>query len=373
MKYLYSLTILLAPYILFSQSMKNLEGRVLNEHNMPISNAHIQINGTNIGTISNSQGSFNLKIPKQYCNSDLVFSHISYLPDKKKIVCWEQDYLIILTERLFELDEVQVSALSVEQIVLNAIANLEKNYQVDSVNYTLFSRYTETLNQSPVLLEESVFNLFHTSNSKPEFNIIKVRGKGFDKLGEERFSEARLIGIHTTESHIMLRYLPDFLKKKKMKNYEFELISEDETHFFVNAASNEARSYPKGGKIHINKNDFAISYVQKIYSGDDYFNTYESNYMKLGTKWFFTHGSIIGWRYGWRYYKKPDIRINRSRITVVIERDASRQFNKVDEMGRMAKMLSEFKGSFDDNFWEAYNYIPLDSIFKSSLTNAKNP
>ena len=33
-------------------------------------------------------------------------------------------------------------------------------------------------------------------------------------------------------------------------------------------------------------------------------------------------------------------------------------------MGLMVQKLKEFKGNYDDSYWEQYNYVPLDDLFK---------
>jgi len=376
MKHLYTLIILLLSLASFGQSMNTLRGKVLTEDNVPISNVHIQVKGTNIGTVSNSQGTFKLKIPKKYCDSNLIFSHISYFSIPQEVFCEKKDYLVILPEKTFELDEVKVSAMSAQQIVANAILNLNKNYQIDSVNYTIFSRLTEQIENEPILIEESVFNLYHENKTRPEFNVIKVRGCGFDKLGEQRFDKARLIDIHSTENHLMLRYIPNFLKKTKMRKYEYDLLDEifddDNSYFVIDITSNE---YLKGGIIHVNKDNFGIRYMKIIYDDEDWTDMSKTNtirenyYIQDSGKWYFTHGS----REQVWHLKKEDIRISSYRVTVATNRTDTRSFNKSDEMGRMSKMLKDFKGSFNDEFWGQYNYIPVDEKFERSLTNAKNP
>ncbi len=119
----------------------------------PVPGVHVWVSGTDMGTVSNRQGPFDLKVPAAHCNLEMFFSHISYNPVSKKIECRAKDYAITLSGKTFELDEVQVYALSAERIILNSIPNLEKNYQVDSVNYTMFARVTEQIEGEPLLIE----------------------------------------------------------------------------------------------------------------------------------------------------------------------------------------------------------------------------
>lgn len=379
MKYFSTLLLLLLPQVNFGQAIHNLSGKIIDEHNIPISNVHIQINDTNIGVISNTQGDFNIKIPIKYCNLDIVFSHIGYISILKKIICNQQNNLIILSEKEFRLNEVQISALSVERIVLNSILNLKKNYQVNSVSYTMFSRLTEQIGNDPLLIEEFVFDLYHGNKTKPEFHVVKARGSGFNQLGKQRFDETRLVNIHSTASHMMLRYTPDFLQEKKMKKYEYILVDEissgEDAYFVITITSINSNKYQKGGIIHVSKDDFGISYVKTIFKDEEWRNMSktniidESHYLRDNDKWFFSHGKE---QQIW-YLKNEGVSIKSSKIIVATNRTGIRTFEKIDEMGLMVQMFKDLKGNFDDDFWDQYSYIPLDENFERSLAGAKTP
>lgn len=377
MKTKFVIFFILIKTTVFSQIYVEVDGLVTDSKNNPIPYAHLYLNGSKIGTVTNQEGRFHLNIPSKLCNKELIVSHMGHNPLSYQLECQNKSTIEIrLTESTIQLDEVSVTALSETQIVTRAISNLERNFKVDSVNYTIFSRLTEKIGSNPVLLEESVYALYHGFSTKPEFNILKVRGKGFNKLGEKRYQEARLIGIHSTESHLMLRYTPDFLKKRKIKKYNYKLTKEityGENTFYVISINSE--NYLKGGEIWVHKENFGIAYLKQIYR-DEYWNNmsklntvYESHYKQEGDKWYFTHGIKNN---TW-HLKKEKVMIESSRLTVTANRTNKRQFKKSDEMGRMSKMLKEFEGSLYEEFWDDYNYIPLDSAFKSSLTNAKNP
>lgn len=143
-----------------------------------------------------------------------------------------------------------------------------------------------------------------------------------DKLGKQRFSGARLIGIHSTESHILLRFIPDFLKENKMKKYKYDLFDEIsngyDSYYIIKINSNR---YLRGGILHVSMEDFGVRYMKKIYKDEDWRDLSETNsteesfYIKDGDKWNFTHGVK---QRTW-YLKKQDIRIKSSRITKTIK------------------------------------------------------
>ena len=348
------------------QSLFEINGTVLDHTNKPVAQAHLSVLGTTIGTVTNSEGKFHLKIPKEYCTSMLAASYIGYTTNQYQLDCKKADKIkIILSERLVLLNEVSITALSANQIMANVIGNLNKNFQINHVNYNIFSRNTLKIGHKPFMLAEYAFDLYHGSKTKPMFNIIKIRGKGFGKLGKKHFEEERLISIFKTGSHMMLRYTPAFLKNKKMKKYTYELIDEqlidDEPYYILSISSNDF-----DGEIWVQKESFGISYLKEVYhntTAPNKFWKYESYYTQDGDKWYF--------KFATEHYtiklKKENVILQVEQQTVATNRTLSRVFDKSEEMGSMVQMLKDFKGDFDDGYWENQNYIPLDSLFRDSL------
>lgn len=350
-----------------AQKFHLIKGQVKNYKNDAIPNTHIFISGEPIGSVTNNQGLFSLKIPYNKCKNTLIFSHVEYESDTATFDCSNPKSLnIILKEREYVLDEIVIQSLSVEDIMTKVISDLENNFQLPSITYTFFTRITESIKDKPILLEEFIYKLYHDETSKPEYNIIKVRGKGYSRLGESRYKEARLIDIHGTDSHIMLRYIPDFLQKGKFKKYNYkimdEVIDEDEEYYVISIDSDR---YLKGGLIHVNMSDYGITYMESYYK-DEKWSDMEikdhvkvTNYQKFGDKYCFTHG----YKNERLVLKKLDIEIDKHRVSVATDRVNRQAFEKAEEMGRMSKMLKNFDGEFDDSFWDDYNFIPLDSSF----------
>ena len=367
----YIIFLSLIPAIASSQVIV-ASGIVRDENNQPLVNCHITVKNTNLGTVTNAQGQFKLKIPEGSCETNLLVSYVGYHTQSVKLNCrHSSDIAVRLKDKIHQLQEIIVNALSPSQIVIEAIGNLEKNHQVDSVIYTMFSRITETKDSLPVLMEELVFDLFQEKRTKPTFYIEKIRVKGFNKLGKNRLMDNRLIDIHVIESHIMLRYLPSFLKKSKMKRYNYQLIDEviqDEGQYYVISVTSLKKNYPDSGIIRIHKKNYGISYLEERFFDEHWRDmshlnsVHRSYYKQNGNKWYFVHGT----RSYDEVLKDKNITINHKQVTVATDRvhalpDAERQ-----EMGLMTKMLEDFTRSYDDEFWENYNFIPLENRFKDN-------
>jgi len=221
------LNILFCINNLVGNQPNELSGLIVSTNNQPIPFVHVMIEGTSIDNVTNSDGRFVLKLPKNLCKVQLLVSHINYESQKVKVSCATKTIAkIILNEHTLNLDEVVVSDLSAESIVRRAIENLKNNFELDSVEYTMFMRETEYKDAQPSMLKEYVFELYHDKKSKPDFHLLKSRAKAFDAIGKQNIKNERLISVHATESHMMLRYTDNFLKVPKMKHFNYNLNEE---------------------------------------------------------------------------------------------------------------------------------------------------
>ncbi len=350
MKHIYLIIITcLFSGIAQSQSYVTIKGQITDSLQNPIENVHICLQGTGIGTISNKQGNYVLKIDNKFKQPLLEVSHIGYNKLIKAVTHQNAVINIQLNKKSSLLKEAAVTALSTSKIIEKTIQNLKQNYEVDAVEYTIFGRITEEIKNQPILLEEMVFNLYHENDNKPDFHVLKIRGKGYNKLGRQRFKSSRLIDIQKTASHIMLRYIPDFLKRRKRKKYQYKLERITNDSYVITVNSDR---YLKGGEIHINKTDFGISYLKKVYADEEWRdfsrkNTIEESfYKKIGNKWFFSHGT----EKNDFFYSEGQFTVTEIQNVVVIDKQKKCSFAKSEKMESMVKKTSKYKSGFNDHF-----------------------
>jgi hypothetical protein len=93
-------------------SQSTISGKVLDQSSKkPIAYANIGIVNTNVGTISNEDGTFALKVPNQYAKETLLFSAIGFVKKSvpvKSIL--SADLTILLEEQVIQLKEVTIAS-----------------------------------------------------------------------------------------------------------------------------------------------------------------------------------------------------------------------------------------------------------------------
>jgi hypothetical protein len=228
-KKLIFLFLLLFSLLSFSQDFKTLRGIILDsENNSPIESVNISIINSSIGSITNSDGNFIIRIPNNLINSSLSISHIGYQNEKIEIKLIKDDNIISLTPYSTQLDDVvlfsQKTNLSANQIIKNAFDNYSKNFPNTPYISKGFLRHTERNKKEYKWLIEAGITMYDNTkfgeDTKIELNIDQKR-KSFDNRKIDTM-------------YLYLSYLIDVKKKsynvfkKKKRNRIRDTISVSE-------------------------------------------------------------------------------------------------------------------------------------------------
>jgi hypothetical protein len=123
------------------------KGRVIDrEADEVLPYTSISILGSNISTISNADGDFELKIPEKRNQDTVVFSFVGYRPYKQAITeITNQPVTIYLQPSSVQLKEIQISYIDAQAIVDKIISKIGVNYPLEPELMTSF--YREVLKQ----------------------------------------------------------------------------------------------------------------------------------------------------------------------------------------------------------------------------------
>ena len=92
---------------------REITGRVYDESGLPIPGVSVLVKNTSLGTVTNFDGKYTLKITKQE-NDVLVFSFLGYT--KKEVIIGDQNsYNVVLEPNAENLDEIVVTALGIKR------------------------------------------------------------------------------------------------------------------------------------------------------------------------------------------------------------------------------------------------------------------
>ena len=189
----------------------------------PIPFAHVYVQGTTFGTLTNIDGEYVLNLPPKFAQDSIVFSCVGF---ETQVIAVSQldgsDGLISLTESETTLTEVIVSSLSAADIWERAIKAKAKNFSTDRFRLTGFYRTTfQEDGQFSRLLEAAVHihgDRFIKKRAKIEY--LQIR-KSKD-LRDHKWKIYDGYLEHLVNQH-PLRWIPDFLNPRGMSKYDFQI------------------------------------------------------------------------------------------------------------------------------------------------------
>lgn len=169
------------PLVIAQQTFTEIMGTVRDvETNDIVKAATITIAGTNLSTISNTEGSFLIKVPENLNVSILIVRAVGYDEKRVKIPANSKKELKIkLATSSISLDATQITSFSsAKNLVKRVFDDRQKNYLANKTIMTAFYRETIKKRNRNASLAEAVVNIYKESygdNKKDHIKLLKSR------------------------------------------------------------------------------------------------------------------------------------------------------------------------------------------------------
>jgi len=191
----------------------------------PIPFATIAVTTWGLGTISNNDGIFTLKIPTEYLSSDVVVSHLGYETQKLPLSILSQTKAdIYIKPRYIAIQEVIIRNIDARSVVKSAIDNIDKYFITENCYLTGFYREGVKRNKTYLNYSEAVFKVFKTSYSKGSIldQVKLIKSRKIENTNRADTLTVKLkAGIKGTLEMDILKNLPDFLDREYMNYYNY--------------------------------------------------------------------------------------------------------------------------------------------------------
>lgn len=251
------------------QAHISIEGRVLeNRKDKPIAYCNISVLGTTLGTMSNSEGQFILKIPTEMKPDSIRFSCMGF---KAEVVSVEtllntQPSEIVLQKSSIELKEIDVVHLMPDDILNRFNRNRTKNYESNYVLFTTFYRELVKEDERYTELSEAVIEVLKApyDNEAANDHVKFVRGRKSrepNHFSEVRFKLkggpyyiTRLDVVKTNETFIN----PEFRNLYKYSYKGTQLVDDRKTFVLAFEPISNVRDFLYEGQIFIDSETFAL-------------------------------------------------------------------------------------------------------------------
>ena len=258
------------PFVQAQDSIKNIlvRGHVFdNENKSAVPYVSIGITEENIGTITNADGYFELKVPVSFSGSYLLVSHLGFMSQRIPIqLIKEQLVDIYLERRIISIQEVIIRYIDPKIIVEKAMDLRKVNNNLEPVYTTSFYREGVQKNNRYLSYSEAVFKVYKSSYLHGEYadqvKILKSRKIENSNPRDTVFLKLKG-GILSALQLDIIKTVPDFLDQSLPAQYNYtysDLVSNssDDAYAVTFVQNPGIREALYTGTLYIDKESFAI-------------------------------------------------------------------------------------------------------------------
>ncbi|MBU8892909.1 MAG: DUF5686 and carboxypeptidase regulatory-like domain-containing protein [Bacteroidales bacterium] len=358
--------------------------------------ANVSLLGKSIGTISNEQGRFNLKLPFNNLTDTLVVSYIGY---KNALIPVRQlstgKNIIYLKEDPFKIQEIVIRGSNAEKILQQALNKIKDNYYTDPYYITSFYREIVKDNDELASITEAVIDVYKSPYSglfSDQIKLVKSRKNKY--YTRDDTVSLKLQGGMSASLYLDLIKNPsNFLIKEHFKYFKYklnEIVNYNNSSAYV--ISFEPKYYIENnlfeGSIYIDTDDLAIVAIEFNLTPDGLkhagqnlivqrsFRTrvkaisasYLINYREINNKYFIylARGEL-------EFKVKFTGKLFSTDFKTVFEFAANnidttdvKRFKRIETISPKKVFIDE-NYNYDQQFWGEYNYIIPDETMEEAL------
>ncbi|MCK3685366.1 carboxypeptidase-like regulatory domain-containing protein [Maribellus sp. YY47] len=374
-----------------------LSGKLVEDRKAkPVPYASVSVLNQPIGTISNLDGEFLLKLHPKNINDTVVISSMGYaqilLPACKLL---DED-LFILKPISIRIKEVTVTAISAQKLLENIRLNLERNYTAHPRLMTAFYRETVEQDDAYINVSEAVLEILKSpyANTVRTDLVRLVKGRKSPDVQPFRWLNFKLQGGPFTIVQLdVVKTMESFISEEFQGNYKYEVSRVVWYHeqpvyvlTFTPVSENVFPGYM--GELYVHRESFAIVHASfrfnksslkeatstmirkkppKVIARPTYVQ-YNVNYQQYQGKWHLsTAQASVKFkvkskrdRLNSEFHSVSDLLITNIQPTELKRFPSDERFNRDD-------VFVERLGQFDEKYWENYNIIKPDEDLRNAF------
>jgi len=363
--------------------------------------ANISVNGSNVATVSNSDGEFLLKVAKSSSYKTITVSHIGFKNKEVAISSLKPKKNILeLESAIVPLGQINIYPHDPLFLVRSILHKVAENYTLDPNMMKGFYRETIKKNRSYVALSEAVVNINKAGYRQMRDDQVQIyRGR---KSQDVKKMDTLLFklqgGPNTTLLLDIIKNPYNLLSGDFIENYDYTFKNitklNDKIHYVIEFKQKEGIDLPLYyGLFYIDANNLALSsakfslnmenesevsrmFIRKKPSGvkvTPLSADYIVNYQEKNGKWYFTYArGEIKFKCNWKR------KLFNSKFSVMTEMaitdrndSGSERFKGKDRFKRHYVMADKIGSFSDKNFWGESNTIEPDQSIESAIRKLK--
>jgi hypothetical protein len=379
-------------------AIKVFTGKVIDlETKKPVIFANVYLIGSSLGTVTNAEGEFVLKVPTAELNRKLGISNLGY----KNIVISlydlkDKENIIKLELAATPLEQVVIRSDNPLELLRMAYRRINENYSTDPEMQVGFYRETVKQNRSYVAVAEAVLDVYKSPYSSVlDYDRVKIfKGRKSNDVKKMDTLMFKLQGGPKTSLLLDVVKNPgELLSEDYFNKYNFSFAG----YVSIDGRDNYVIEFDQRpevdialykGKIYLDTKNMAISRIDFSFSDkaldiadnelvrkkpmdmkiDVISADYSINYRVLDEKWYLNHvRSELVFKCNWKK-KRFNSTYTASLEMAVTDRNAA-NINKAKyrDQTKMTDIFADKVNAYkDENYWGEYNYIkpeePIESV-----------
>ena len=381
-------------------SFKQYKGEVLDdETNKPLVFATLTIEGSNISTITNTEGQFALKVPEAMSNANVLVSFLGYKTRAFPLSQFSDgNNEVKLQVSVTELSEVNLSIpKNAQELVEQTLRRKGENYFDDPTLMTAFYRETIKKRRKNVSLSEAVVNIYktpYTSQKKDAVKLYKARkSTDYSKLDTVAL---KLQGGPFNALFVDIMKYPEYIfTNESMEDYTFSFDRStrvnDQLIYIVDFEQRpEVQEQLYQGKLYIDAENkiltsaiFSLKITDKEAASKLFVRrkpknasvwptevAYRVDYREKNGRWYYGYSNVLlEFKINWD--KKLFNSVYSMTCEMAItdwEKNITSKFPKgKDRMKSSIILNDEALGFADPDFWGEYNIIEPEKSIESAI------
>lgn len=358
----------------------------------------ISILNKGVGSISNLDGKFNLKIRENYFADTLVISHLGYKPLLIKVSDLKSENIYNLNEKAISLQEILIRWTDPKELIIKALKAVRDNYPDNPSQLRAFYRESLQRNNKYMIYTEGLLDVYKGAYRPTLFRdqakLLQLR-----KFTNIESNDSILIklqgGIKSSLSLDLIKQPLEFLELRYLDQYDYnysgiETISDIDAHTIEFEPNRNSSNMIYKGVIHIDPKSLAIIRIQfglvknfnkrsnknivvsskariKILPKDI---NYVISYKKINNKFYINHitGDLILKVKRKRKLLSSNYKLHFEMITTDMTTTNIQRFRR-DERVKSRQILSDIENTYIENlnqYWGIDNFIlPEDNLLKA--------
>jgi hypothetical protein len=377
-----------------------LSGKIVDDKKEnPVKYASVSLVNKPIGTISNVDGNFLLKIHPDFIRDTIIISCMGYAQMMMPAYKILDEDVIMMRPVSIRIKEVKVTSSTPERLLNHIRENLSLNYCNDSKLMTGFYRETIQQDDNYINVSEAVIEILKApySNSVRNDLVRVIKGRRSPDVKPFQWLNFKLQGGPFTITKLdIVKTIESFIDEEYQNSYEYNIsrvIWYNENPVYILEFKPVAEFNDLGfvGEIYVHRETFAIVHVNFRYNkiglknaesamikrkpkgvkAKPTYTNYEVNYQQYLDKWHLANvKASVKFKVRSRndkinseYHSVSDLLITDIQNTELKKFDRDESFTQRD-------IFVEMISNYDPDFWENYNIIKpdedLQNAFKST-------